>query len=306
MAGCLGVALLAKLVSPVEVGSRPTQPVASVAASYPLPVATPLAKSETEPPATPLAESGTESPLDEPPPQKQILNAVDDLRNTFRAQLRAAKKSSDPGRWELVSSLLAQWVQQDPAGAGRFARSLPTGEWRQTIVRQVAQDWALQDGPGAEKWAAQLPEAGERDLAMTNICFQVAQTDPQQALEIAERQELSAGHGEVTGNLVQQWAERQLFEAATWINKQPAGEQRDQIVGRFAYVQSQTEPAAAANLVMEQIPAGPIQEEAAIAVLHQWGMRDIASAAAWANQFPPGALRDRAEAELQGLAAYSR
>ena len=293
VAACLGIVLLAKQVSPVEVVSRPTQPVASVAVSHPLPAATPLAESETE------------FPPDEPPPQKRNPRAVVDLRNTFRAQIRAAKKSSDPGRRDLVSSLLAQWVQQDPAGAGRFARSLPTGEWRQTIVRQVAQNWARQDGLGAEKWAARLPEASERNLAETNICFQVVQTDARQALEIAERQELLAGPGEVMGNLVQQWAERRPSEAAAWINQQPEGEQRDQMIGRFAYVQSQTEPAAAANLVMEQIPPGPIQEEAAITVLHQWGVRDMASATAWVNQFPPGALRDRAEAELQGLTAYS-
>lgn len=77
-------------------------------------------------------------------------------------------------------------------------------------------------------------------------------------------------------------------------------------MGRLAYVQSQNEPAAAANLVLEQIPPGPIQEEAAITVLHQWGGRDLASATAWADQFPPGTLRDRAEAELRGLAAYAR
>lgn len=79
---------------------------------------------------------------------------------------------------------------EEPAGAGRFARSLPTGEWRQLIVRQVAQDWAARDALGAEKWAARLPEAGERNLAQTNVCLQVVQTDARLALEMAERNEL--------------------------------------------------------------------------------------------------------------------
>lgn len=293
VAGCLGIVLLPKPASPVKADLRPNRSAVSVTVPPPLPEATPLAESEVE------------SRFDESP-QKQISKAVVDLRNTFRARIQAAKKSSDPGRRDIVCSLLTQWVQQDPAGAGRFARSLPTGEWRQTVVRQVAQDWALQDGSGAEKWAARLPEVGERNLAETNICFQVVQTDPRQALEIAERNGLLAGPGEIKENLVQQWAESNPSEAAAWIDQQPAGDQRDQMVGRLAYVRSQTEPVAAANLIMEQIPTGPIQDEAVITVLHQWGMRDIASATAWVNRFPSGALRDRAEVELQGLAMYRR
>ena len=123
-------------------------------------------------------------------------------------------------------------------------------------------------------------------------------------MEIAQRHGLEAASGGVVENLVQQWAGQDFV--AAWINEQPAGEQRDQMVARLAYVQSQTEPAAAADLVAGQIPTGPIQNEATISVLHQWATRDMASATVWVNRFPPGALRDRAEAELQGVAAYAR
>ena len=214
--------------------------------------------------------------------------------------------STDPGSQELIFSLLAQWVQHDPAGAGRFAKSLPAGRWRQTTIRRVAQDWAAQDWASAEKWAGHLADENERASTLTDVCFQVAPTNAPQAIAMAEEHGLGSVPGAVLENLVQQWAGQDLPAASSWVLNQPAGPQRDQMLQRLAYVESQTEPAAAADLVVEQIPSGPIQNEAAMTVLHQWATRDLVAATAWVNAFPPGALRDRAETELRGLAAYSR
>lgn len=193
-----------------------------------------------------------------------------------------------------------------PGGGGAICRIPPPGPWRETALRRVAQDWTAQDAAGAERWAARLPDGGERDSIVAAVCFQVAQSDASQAVEIAERHGLGRAQGAVLENLVQQWAGQDLAGAAGWISEQPAGEARDQLVGRLAYVQSQTEPAAAADIVAGQMSAGPIQDEAAMSVLHQWAVHDPAAAAAWASRFPPGALRDRAQTELRGLAASAR
>jgi hypothetical protein len=42
-----------------------------------------------------------------------------------------------------------------------------------------------------------------------------------------------------------------------------------------AYVMSQTDPASAANLVINQIPPGPSQNEAVMTVLNQWANQDL-------------------------------
>lgn len=225
------------------------------------------------------------------------------LGRGFRTKIQAVIVSANPADEQLMMGDLADWVRVDPEGAGRFARGLPAGRWRETIVRHVAQFWAAQDVAGAENWAAGAPEESERNSAVADVCFQVAQSDAAQAVEIAGRHGLGSAPGAVLQNLVQQWAAQDLSSAAGWIQQLPAGEQRSQMLERLAYVQAKTEPAAAASLVVDQIPAGPLQDEAAMTVLHQWAIRDLVSAAAWIRQFPPGSLRQRAERELQGIAA---
>ena len=295
VAGCLGFFLLPKRSSPATADVRPSQPSAVSVATPAAPSATPAAEEIF--PATPFI------PKYHPPAiSKEDL----ELGNVLRAEILAAMATSDFNNQELIFSLLAEWMQHDPAGAGRFAKSLPPGRWRETTIRRVAQDWAAQDLASAERWASRLADGSERDSTVTDVCFQVAQTDARQAIEIALRHGLEAASGAVLENLTQQWAGQDLPAATSWIMEQAPGELRDQMLGRLAYVQSQTQPVAAANLVVEQIPRGPIQDEAVMTVLHQWGMSDLPSATAWVNQFSPGALRDRAEAELQGLAQYSR
>ncbi len=66
-----------------------------------------------------------------------------------------------------------------------------------------------------------------------------------------------------------------------------------------------TEPAAAANFVVREIPPGSAQTEAVISILHQWALRNFDDAAAWVELFPDGEIRERAINELAGVRDYS-
>jgi hypothetical protein len=52
--------------------------------------------------------------------------------------------------------------------------------------------------------------------------------------------------------------------------RQPAGEIRDELLRRVAFVQAASAPAAAAKLVVEEIPSGPVQTEAILSVINRW------------------------------------
>jgi len=106
------------------------------------------------------------------------------------------------------------------------------------------------------------------------------------------------------GNLAQQWAERDLPSAISWAGNYPPGENRDNLFARIAFAESQTSPANAAQMVVEQISPGSTQQEAAMSILHQWALQDMTRALAWAEQFPAGELYDRAIIELAGIAVY--
>ena len=219
-------------------------------------------------------------------------------------QINDAMLANDPTARDRFQSSLAELVRSYPKTAARFAESLAAGEMREEALRRVAQNWAAQDPESAERWATRLNDPSERVSALSDICFQIAQTNAAQALFKAEQYGLGAAPGAVRENLVQQWAGQDFYSAANWAEQQPKGEQRDEMLSRLAFVQSATAPAEAVQLVVGQIPPGPIQTEAAISVLHQWAMRDLNAARSWVELFPAGPVRDRADAELDNIAAY--
>jgi len=88
---------------------------------------------------------------------------------------------------------------------------------------------------------------------------------------------------------------------ASWTNTQEASAWRDNIRAYLAYLRAQTDPLAAARLVVSDISPGPARDEAMISVLHQWALRDSEAAKAWADSFSDDKLKKRALAEIEGL-----
>ena len=218
--------------------------------------------------------------------------------------IRQALNSTNAADHDLVfTNLLPALMAQDPAAAGKLAESLDPGDGRQELLRRVAQGWAGVDAAGAVAWATSLAVPDEQKSALTEVAFQIAQSDPAQAITLAERYGFGDSNGALE-NLAQLWAGKDLTSALAWATRQPAGDQRDQIFAHIAYVQSQTAPSDAMNLIAGQMTSSPAQIESAISVLHQWGLQDFAAASAWAEQFPNGPLRDRALQELAGIAVY--
>jgi hypothetical protein len=70
------------------------------------------------------------------------------------------------------------------------------------------------------------------------------------------------------------------------------------LVLHVALVWSKSDPAEAARLVLNQIPAGDNQNEAVISVVYQWALQDREAAKSWVQLFPEGALRRRAMNEI--------
>ena len=150
--------------------------------------------------------------------------------------------------------------------------------------------------------AMTFPEGDERNRVLAAVCFGLAQTDPADAVKLAEKLQLGGQGGGVMENLVQQWATADLPSALEWVNSQPQNQQRDEFTMRVAYILSQTDPSDAANLVVNQIAAGTVQDDAIITVLHQWANQDMVAAVNWANGFSDKTLRLRALNELNGIA----
>jgi hypothetical protein len=100
--------------------------------------------------------------------------------------------------------------------------------------------------------------------------------------------------------LTMQWCEKETEDAVDWAYEQPPGEWRERLLSRASFVLSKSDPAAAAQLVSGLEP-GTVQDEAAMAVVHQWALQDSSAALRWAEAFPESTLRDRALAEISNL-----
>jgi hypothetical protein len=207
--------------------------------------------------------------------------------------------------WVLTNGLPAL-LELDPAAAARLAMKVGPEAGRETLLHRVAQGWAAKDAAAAQAWAEQLADPGERRETLVDVAGELAKGNPLGAIALAERQRLDEGGGAVVENIAGGWAARDLPAALAWVAQQPAGERRDQIMARLAFVEAQSAPLDAANRVVREIPSGPVQEEAVMSVLNQWAMQDLPAATAWVERFPAGSFRDRAAAELAGILHYQQ
>jgi hypothetical protein len=157
--------------------------------------------------------------------------------------------------------------------------------------------WVSSHPTEAVAWLTNAPGGPKRDAISEMVCFQMAQTNPAQALALVEP--LGGSHSAgIMQNVMMQWAENDLQAAYDWASARPPGQDRDVVLSSVAIVQARSNPSAAANLVSGQITPGTIQTEAAMNVLYQWAPQDVNAAMSWAQSFPPGTLRDRAIQEV--------
>lgn len=205
-----------------------------------------------------------------------------------------------------IGDLLRDLIKEDPQSAALLTGSLPVGPVREEMMRRLAQYWTELDAASARQWAEQLSKAVERDAALTDVCFQIAQADPRQATLLADDYGLGELPGSPLENLVMQWAVRDLTSVTAWVKDRPEGEQKNDMLARVAMVMAKTSPSEAAEMVATQLPEGNAQTESVISVIHQWAMSDLTAARAWTEQFPDGPLRERALGELSGVEHYQR
>ena len=71
--------------------------------------------------------------------------------------------------------------------------------------------------------------------------------------------------------------------------------------GPKLHVRAQQDPVEAARLVANEFSAASIRDQATLAVVRQWALRDAFAASEWVGAFPAGPLRESAVAELTSI-----
>lgn len=246
-------------------------------------------------PATPAAASltsGTVASAENAEPTASALVAEID---------QALRDGSAAKRDRALYVLMPRLVASDPGVAAQLALTWKAGLLREELLRQLVLSWIPGDTQSALKWLTSLPEPADRNLAAAAAIDFLAQNDPASAIELSLLLGLGTQDGSVE-HKVQLWTEEKPKEAVAWALARPAGAERDQLLARIAYVRAQQDPVEAGLLVLNQMTPGAARDDAIISVVHQWAMRDPATAATWVAQFPPSPLQTRALAELETTA----
>ena len=259
----------------------------------------PLPATSAAAPST-LVEHSEGSPKPElsAEPRAQVAASVAELT---RLTMEALSSDDVHVQEHAIRQLLPELARRDAVSAARVADLYLDSPLRPQILIIVARGWAGQNRLHALAWAQSLSDANERETVLVEIFSRIAQSDPAEAVRL--RQELSGDQGDDAElvNLAQRWAETDLSAVYGWTDSLPPGAQRDQLTARAAFIQSQNNPAEAAQLVLDRIPRGEAQTEALISVVHQWAQRDLAAASAWVERIPEDLLRERATQELEAV-----
>jgi hypothetical protein len=169
---------------------------------------------------------------------------------------------------------------------------------RECQVRDLLTHWAMQDPEAALNWAASQENPAVRRSARSTVCHTVAEKDPRRAVELALAHDADQESDDtLLDHLAMLWLQKEAIPALEWARGQPGGEWKDRLLSKLSFVLSKSDPVTAAQLVAD-LPSGEMQDEAAIAVLHQWALQDASAARQWATGFSEPGLRERAYAEI--------
>lgn len=233
-------------------------------------------------------------------------------------------------------SVAAELVRAEPRRALERLLAQPVSAGRDEMLAAAAASWARQDANAAVAWARELPEGELRRRMVTSVGFEIAQTNPDRALEVAELLPAGRERWLLTGAVAQTWVVKDPQAAFAWAKDLPAGEAREAAYAGFDTglgLPAKRRIAGAPNtrggtsrtrggtgagalvrdgdlpsfeLWVRGQPPTMSREEAILEYVRQRGAAEPRAIGQWLTTLPSGATRDRAtELYVESVLAVS-
>lgn len=233
-------------------------------------------------------------------------------------------------------AVAAELARIDPRRAVEQLQALPATSERDEMLTAAAGAWARQDANGAVAWAQGLADETLRRRMVTSVGFELAQMQPDRALEVVELLPAGRERWLLTGAVAQTWVIKDPKAAFAWAQALPAGDAREAAYAGFDTglgVPSKRRIASAPNTrggssrTRGGVGAGAIvrdgdlpsfelwlrgqregisREEAILEYVRQRGAAEPRAIGQWLTTLPPGATRDRAtELHVESVLAVS-
>ena len=189
---------------------------------------------------------------------RAALAALDELAGTLDTRARR----------EVARGVLGVWAKSDPRAALAALDEMDDRRLKQTTEQSLVFTWTQSDPMAAFEWARTRPASDNRTGALSSALRQVAQSDPGQALALAEDLDGNARTW-VIDSVLQQWGRDDPRAAAAWLDSS-SHESRvaaSNIIDAYARLDAEeavdwllTQPADAQQHAVSMI-MGPLAEE---------------------------------------------
>jgi hypothetical protein len=215
---------------------------------------------------------------------------------------RVMQMPSNRSRRDIIQELTKSWSESDLHAALEWAEKLPHDLSRKDALAIIREQWASEKPEEASSQISQIPAGDSRNSLITAIAAQWGLSDPKKALEWAATLPVSEKNL-ATSNLIGAWAQKDPLKAGGYVAQLPAGELQNQAAMSVISSWSAKSPADSAAWVL-QFPEGMLQEQGLHEVMNAWTTRDSESARTWAQKLPPGPTRDFALKSYVESTAY--
>ncbi len=190
-------------------------------------------------------------------------------------------------RQQIASSIARNYAKQDLSGALEWASSLASDELRSSSLSEVVQQWAARDRMAAVAYADQ--HLTKYPNAFAEVLASWAEEDPRAAIAHAQGSPDLKARDEALARCIRVWARTQPEQALQAAEKL-SGTTRETALASVANEWAYNDPRAAANTLLGS--PEPHRFEAISSVMATWSRAAPAQAAEWLQTIPAGTRRD--------------
>ena len=187
---------------------------------------------------------------------------------------------------------LQQWMFAEPRAALEWIEAHPGIS--QARVLTLFQEWRDHDRAAARAYIEQLPPGEWKDKAVVAATHAGLADDPTTAINWARDMKRDAAQLGLLGTATTEWARRDAVTAGRWVGGIDDLSLREELTSSLAVGFADTDPQAAAALVLDSMLPGPVLDRSIGEIAGAWARREPAAAAVWIAKFPAGHARQLA------------
>jgi hypothetical protein len=185
---------------------------------------------------------------------------------------------------------LERWLSADPNAAAEWMASRPdaNGEQASLVARML-----LKNRDGFQSYLDSLPAGEWKGKILCGAAFEMATSDPQQAIAFAAQMNSGDARG-VLQAAAFQWARSDPDAAKQWAEQGTDADLRDGLIAAAAKGMAEQHPDQAAEWLVTSVNAQNPLAEAVQSIICSWATKEPSVTADWVALFPTGAVRDEA------------